>query len=371
MIEQLPWVLIIGTALLLAVQLFVLLNALKHLLGHDVLPTAVLSPAPFISVLVPARNEAEHIKALLDDLRAQDYPSDRFEVIVVDDGSEDDTQDNVFTSTQPTVRLIELTGATGKKAAIEKGVSCANGDIILLTDADGRCGPLRLKTIAQAWRAATFDLLLMPIAVRSNNSLLFELQANEQAGFMAVAIASARAGRALIANGANMAFRRSAFQLLDGYDGNRHFASGDDMFLLRKMQMAHKTVTCLAVQEVVVHVPAVPSWRTFLDQRLRWAGKMKATGSGTMSLLPAIALLLPVLLWWNTVVHFRLPLLVIALWSAWLVPLVVITTSINDTIDRKPSPFAVALDLVLFSLYAPTIAILSLVHKPIWKGRRT
>jgi len=371
MIEQLPWVLIVGTALLLALQLFVLLNALKHLLGHDELPTAALSHAPFISVIVPARNEADHIRALLDDLRAQDYPTDRFEVIVVDDGSEDSTQAQVHPSAQPSVRLLELMGAAGKKAAIELGVSNANGDIIVITDADGRCGPLRLKSVAQAWRSATFDLLLMPIAVRSDNSFLQELQANEQAGFMAVAIASARAGNALIGNGANMAFRRSTFQLLDGYDGNRQFVSGDDMFLLRKMQMANKTVICLAVPEVVVHVPAASSWKSFLDQRLRWAGKMKATGSGGMKLLPAIALSLPVMLWACTVVHLSQPILVMALWGAWLVPIVVITTSINGTINRKPSPFAVALDLVLFSIYAPVIAVLSLMHKPTWKGRRT
>ncbi len=371
MIEQLPWVLIVGTALLLAVQLFVLLNALKHLLAHDELPATALSPAPFISVIVPARNEAKRIEHLLGDLMAQDYPMDRFEVLVVDDGSEDGTQEHVHPSAQPSVRLIHLTEATGKKAAIESGVSQANGDIILLTDADGRCGPLRLRSVAQVWRATTFDLLLLPIAVRSDNSFLEELQANEQAGFMAVSIASARAGNALIANGANMAFRRSTFQLLDGYDGNRQFASGDDMFLLRKMQVANKTVTCLAVPEVVVHVPAAASWKAFLDQRLRWAGKMRAIGSGGTSLLTAIALLLPVLLWMCTVAHFVQPVLVIALWSLWLVPIVVITTSINDTVDRKPSPFAVALDLVLFSVYAPVIAVLSLMYKPRWKGRRT
>lgn len=264
-----------------------------------------------------------------------------------------------------------MPGATGKKAAIELGVEHAQGDLVLITDADTRCGPLRLASIAQAWQRSKFDMLLMPITVRSDGSLLHELQANEQAGFMAVAIASARAGSPLIANGANMAFRRSVFEALNGYDGNRHIASGDDMFLLEKMRAANKTIASLAVAEAVVIVGAATTWRSFLHQRLRWAGKMKATGFGMMSLLPALALLLPVLLWacmFSGQVPFRIALV---LWCAWLIPIVVLTTTVNGALGRRPSPVSMAMHLALFSIYAPMVAVLSLFLRPGWKGRST
>ena len=370
MLEQLPWVLIIGTALLLAAQLFVVLGAFKHLLAHDQLPPFAAGSAPFISVIVPARNEAEHLAGLLNDLREQDFPADRFEVILVDDGSHDGTLEIARRFAKPGLSFLQLVGNTGKKAAIELGVAHANGDIIVVTDADARCGPLRLSSIAQAWQRERFDLLLMPIAVRSDNSLLQELQANEQGGFMAVAIASVRAGNPMIANGANMAFRRSVFEALGGYDGNRHMASGDDMFLLETMRDANKTVTCLAVPEVVVTVEPTVTWRSFLDQRLRWAGKMKAMHIGAASVLPVFALLIPVLLWACTFTGVP-PLLAFMLWIAWLVPLVAMTTAVNGVIGRQPSPFAVAMDLVLFSVYAPIVAVLSLFVRPDWKGRKS
>ncbi|MEO8066182.1 MAG: glycosyltransferase [Flavobacteriales bacterium] len=364
----LPWILLIATAALLIIQLFVVLGSFRHLLDHDELP-AFGGQGPFISVIVPVRNEAEHLPELLDDLRSQEYPTDRFEVIVVDDGSEDSTLAKAQRFERAGFSVVQLLGAVGKKAAIELGVEHAKGALIVITDADARCGPLRLKTIARAWQRAPFDMLLMPINVGSNGSLLEELQANEQAGFMAVAIASARAGRAVLANGANLAFRRSVFEALHGFDGNRHIASGDDMFLLEKMRSANKTVTSLAVPEVVVMVAPAINWRSFLQQRLRWAGKMKAVRFGAMSLLPLSALLIPVLLWMCTL-HSAVPWRVAPLlWCAWLIPLVVLVTSANGTVGRKASPFSIAMHLVLFSIYAPVIALVSAFFRPRWKGR--
>ncbi|MFZ1688958.1 MAG: glycosyltransferase [Flavobacteriales bacterium] len=371
MAEQLSWILVTITALLLVAQLFTMLSAFKHLLEHDELPSATTASLPFISTIVPARNEAGNIAALLQDLLQQDYPADRSEVIVVDDGSDDATLEIAGRSAQPCLRVLPLPNATGKKAAIEFGVEHANGDLILVTDADARCGRSRLMSIAQAWHRTKFDMLLMPIAVRTDGSLLQELQANEQSGFMAVAIASARAGTPLIANGANMAFRRSVFEALSGYDGNRHIASGDDMFLLEKMRGANKTVASLAVAAAVVNVPAATTWRSFLDQRLRWAGKMRSTGFGMMSLLPALALLLPVLLWGSTFNHFVPFGLALVLWCAWLIPLVVLISSMNDTLGRRPAPLSLVMHLMLFSLYAPAVAMLSAFHRPGWKGRST
>lgn len=364
----LPWIFIVATALLLVIQMFLVLGSFKHLLDHDELPPFV-GQGPLISVVVPARNESEHLPLLLDDLRSQEYPGDRFEVIVVDDGSEDNTLAAAQRFTQAGFRVVELEGTTGKKAAIESGVRLAQGSLIVITDADARCGPLRLKTIARAWQRAPFDLLLMPIRVRSDGTLLEELQANEQAGFMAVAIASARAESAVLANGANLAFRRSVFEALQGFDGNRHIASGDDMFLLQKMRSTNKTVSSLAVPEVVVTVAPAGSWNSFLQQRLRWAGKMKTARFGAMSLFPLAALLIPVLLWVCTL-HNAVPWRVAPLlWCAWLIPIMVLVGSANGTLGRTASPFSVAMHLVLFSIYAPVIALVSIFYRPKWKGR--
>jgi cellulose synthase/poly-beta-1,6-N-acetylglucosamine synthase-like glycosyltransferase len=90
-----------------------------------------------ISVIVPVRNAARTIGACLDGLEAQSVSRDRYEVIVVDDGSTDDTRDKV-----KGYSVILLTQAhQGPAAARNRGVGAARGEIVLFTDAD--CVPDR------------------------------------------------------------------------------------------------------------------------------------------------------------------------------------------------------------------------------------
>ena len=93
---------------------------------------------PMVSVVVAARNEAIFIEGCLRALGQQDYPSDKYEVIVVDDGSTDGTDRLAIDSQDgPTaMRLLRTGGGGSKKAALSLGISAAKGEIILSTDAD-------------------------------------------------------------------------------------------------------------------------------------------------------------------------------------------------------------------------------------------
>ena len=94
-------------------------------------------PTPFVTVIVPVRNEAKFIEATVTKLATQDYPTDRFEVIVADGLSTDDTaaivrrlQDNF-----PNVRLISIHG--GFRAARNLGVHFGQGDCFVVVG--GHC----------------------------------------------------------------------------------------------------------------------------------------------------------------------------------------------------------------------------------------
>ena len=102
------------------------------------------SPTQF-TVIIPARNEAANIKACVDSILVQDYPADAFEIIVIDDFSEDDTAFivNAINAQFPQVRLLKLAdhckeGETlaYKKKAIEIAVSVAKGNWFVRPDAD-------------------------------------------------------------------------------------------------------------------------------------------------------------------------------------------------------------------------------------------
>ncbi len=95
---------------------------------------------PFVSVVIAARNEAERMASRLNNLLEQDYPSDKLEIIIVSDGSVDETNSIVCDQcTQqselfPKISLITLPKPSGKPHACNRGVSSARGEIIVFAD---------------------------------------------------------------------------------------------------------------------------------------------------------------------------------------------------------------------------------------------
>jgi glycosyltransferase involved in cell wall biosynthesis len=96
---------------------------------------------PFVSVIVPMLNEADHIERCLTSLYAQDYAPDRFEILVVDGGSVDGSRERVqaLARQAPDVRLIE-NPAQRASAAFNRGVEAAAGDVVCLVAAHAEVG---------------------------------------------------------------------------------------------------------------------------------------------------------------------------------------------------------------------------------------
>lgn len=333
-----------------------------------------------ISMVIPARNAGRTLVPLLQDLFAQDVPKDRIEVIVVDDHSEDDTADVVrgMNSRWPQLTLITAP-KPGKKAAITAGVAAARYGLIILTDADARCGPSRARAIAGRMIAGEVDLMILPVRTIGTHSFLGRLQEEEQAALAGMALGDAMLGRTGLAFGANLAFRKDAFVAVGGYDGDR-FASGDDVFLVARMRKAGRTITGCADPNCLVTVEAEGTWAGFITQRIRWAGKMRGA-IGYMSLLGAVALLWP---WLLVAVSVGSPLasllvdqgpetlfLLIAAWGLAVAPVVGLVRAVRSRFQQPSSAWVTALGYLCFLVYAPVIVGVSLVYRPLWKGRRT
>lgn len=339
-----------------------------------------------ISVVVPARNAANTLVPLLQDLHAQQHPKDHYEVLVVDDHSTDGTfalADGMGRN-WPGLRVMPANGV-GKKAAIAQAVEAARHDLVLLTDADARCGPRRLSAVAFHMVQRPYDLLLLPVRTVGGKGFWAWLQRKEQAALQGAALGSAAQGRPVLANGANLAFRRHAFMRVGGFQGDR-WASGDDMFLLQRMRQHRLRVDVLTMPDAAVLVAPAEGWNGFLQQRLRWAGKMRAYRDAGGLFAALLAVFLPWIMLALTIITaqwaqigqglFYAGMLLVAAWGIWLVPIV----RLVDAVERRyagPEP-AVRADgwwstlpaLLLFTLYAPVIAILSIFVRPIWKGRR-
>lgn len=346
-----------------------------------------LVPDQKMSLIVPARNAAETLIPLLQDLHAQHYPKALLEVLVVDDHSSDGTAMIVqgMIRSWPQLRLITATGE-GKKAAISQAVGAASGEWILLTDADARCGPLRVAHIMRKLQEDAVDMLILPVETLGEGSFIQRIQVDEQTTLLGAAAGSALGGTPVLVNGANMAFSKVAFIAVGGYEGDR-WASGDDIFLLRRMLSARRNVGYLLDPEVVVTVEAEHTFGAFWRQRLRWAGKMRGVG-GAGNWAALAGMLLPWFLLYVSCTFslgeimaqrpIACVLLLASAWLLWLLPVLSLARTVrrflhtaDDHHNEKGSRLPSLLSLIAFTLYAPVIAVVSLFFRPKWKGRRT
>ena len=106
---------------------------------------ALPAEPPFQSVLIPAHNEAKVIAETVRHILASDYPN--LEVIVIDDGSKDETAEVVHTAfaSDPRVRLISMANG-GKAAALNRGLAEARGNLVVALDADTYFQATRLES---------------------------------------------------------------------------------------------------------------------------------------------------------------------------------------------------------------------------------
>jgi poly-beta-1,6-N-acetyl-D-glucosamine synthase len=238
----------------------------------------------FVSVIVPVRNEALNIPACLESIAGQDYPPDRFEILITDDFSGDKTAEiaEQFFRQHPAVRgrviaSPEGSSPTGKKAALWRAIQASSGDWILATDADTVRGPGWISAMIKESQAAGRKMVLGPVAMSAGQGWFGRIQSLEFMGIMAVTAGSAKAGIPVMCNGANLLYRKQAFEDTGGFAAHAGYASGDDQFLLssvRRQYGEHSVGFALDREAVVITTPQ-DGLLSFLQQRLRWVSKSK------------------------------------------------------------------------------------------------
>ncbi|WP_018478282.1 glycosyltransferase [Pontibacter roseus] len=240
-------------------------------------------PVTQISVIIPVRNEARHILALLQDLERQHYPSELLEVLVVDDHSEDGTAalvEQFLLTSSLRIRLVPLReqlGGFGKKAAVKQGIAQAQGELLAFTDGDCRVQSEWLRLFAYTFETRRAVFISGPVCFHNTHTLLERMQLVEFASLIGVGGASIGLRQPNMCNGANLAYTRQVFEEVGGFAGNEGIASGDDEFLLHKVSRLYPDrIVFLKHGQAIVHTEARKTVSSFLAQRVRWASKWKA-----------------------------------------------------------------------------------------------
>ena len=188
-----------------------------------------------VSVVVAMRNEAQNLKALFNSFQSLTYPKDKYEIILVDDHSEDTSlslSHEFANKVNLPIKVLKLEGKlSGKKNALELGIKHAQFENILVTDADCEVASNWIESMQPntAW-----DFVSGPVVYKKSDKWFSTLLMFDLAALIALGASRIKQGSPVLANGANMMFKKSAFESVGGFSGNIHMASGDDVFLLKK-----------------------------------------------------------------------------------------------------------------------------------------
>jgi cellulose synthase/poly-beta-1,6-N-acetylglucosamine synthase-like glycosyltransferase len=231
---------------------------------------------PFVSIVIAARNEERSISNLLTSLLQQSYSSENYEIILVDDASTDRTSSIVqqFQTQHKSLVLLHTKESsqktTGRKAAaLTQGIQFAKGEIIATTDADCVVPSRWIETLVQYFSIET-AMVAGPVAEKASASVFGNLESLEFLGLIAVGAGLIGSRRPIICNGANLAYRKSAFEKVHGFgDG-----TNDDEALMNRIVYNHVgTIAFAASPEALVTTASENTMKTFFLQRIRWANK--------------------------------------------------------------------------------------------------
>ncbi|MBI3004392.1 MAG: glycosyltransferase [Ignavibacteriales bacterium] len=236
----------------------------------------VITESPFVSIVVAARNEETTIERCLNGLIRQEYPRNKFEIIVVDDGSYDKTAQIVRRfKGKGKVRLFRLEPEgrkkTGRKPdAITFGIHKSRGELIATTDADCDVPRTWLRSmVAQLSTSTAF--LAGPVVEKPHPSLLGKLTSMEYLGLTTTAAGLIGLGRPINCSGANLVYRKTAFQSVNGF--SQDSSCDDETLMQRIFQRGVGDIHFVASPDAIIETNSNHDVMGFLKQRTRWASK--------------------------------------------------------------------------------------------------
>lgn len=275
------WVLLTTALVLLAYAALMLVYAYGWRQQAHFLLEPGVAPRTFLSIIIPARNEASHIEACVRGVLANQYPRHLMEIIVVDDHSEDETLAIVRGIQDDRVKTFSLRDHMNgeptkafKKKALALGISQSVGELIVTTDADCIPGREWLLHLAAIYEQQHPVLIIAPVDFISNSLISSVFQSLDFMTMQGITGAVHYLSLGNMSNGANLAFARFAYEAVNGYSGIDHLATGDDYLLMSKLhQQFGGRIAYLKSRKAIMRTMPQPDWVSFFQQRVRWASK--------------------------------------------------------------------------------------------------
>ncbi|TDE45480.1 glycosyltransferase [Flavobacterium rhamnosiphilum] len=336
-----------------------------------------VTPKTKFSIIVPFRNEAENLPVLLENLSKLNYPMELFEVILVDDESEEEftfplssraqSRDNV-----QIIKNIRISNSP-KKDAIVTAMQIVNTDWIITTDADCVVNENWLLTLDNYIQLHDVAMIAGAVTYDYKDSFLHHFQQLDLASLQGATIGSFGINKGFMCNGANFAYTKSFFQELNGFEGNDGIASGDDVFLLQKAIVRFpEKVHYLKSQNNIVITKPLDDWKSLFYQRVRWASKTSSyqstfgKGLGLLVFAGNLGLVIGAGCWVLGVTPFQNIVLLFLL--KFLVDAILIYKT-NCFLTKTKMQYLI-LSSLFYPFFSTSVALYSLFGKYEWKGRK-
>jgi cellulose synthase/poly-beta-1,6-N-acetylglucosamine synthase-like glycosyltransferase len=334
---------------------------------------------PPVSVVVCMRNESHHIIQCLQCLVAQQYPPDRFEIIVADDFSEDDSvhKAEVFAAGEQRIKITVLKATTdrrpGKKYALAAAVSHSSRSVIALTDADCTMSDQWLTTMVIHHVRSRAEVSAGPVTL-TGDSFFQRMQQLEFMSLSGITAATLALNKPMMINAANMVFNREAFIRAGRLHPTEKATSGDDTYFM--LTVAEKNPGSIAFVKSIhamVFTPSASTLRDFFRQRIRWVSKtrhypwlyIRLTGISVFAFNFFLLLLCLLSLFFHSLLIPALVLFVLKIMAENHL------LNVLNRFYRLPDSLPVKLMVfVIYPLYLSLVAWLSLRTNHFWKGRR-
>ncbi|MCA0932275.1 glycosyltransferase [Lutimonas saemankumensis] len=232
-------------------------------------------PSVGVSIIICAKNEADNLKELLPSLANQQH--ENFEIILVNDGSEDETI-KIFRSFEKqyskavfTIKVVHIDkkDSKGKKSALAQGISHADHEWILLTDAD--CVPVShqwITLMTSALNEQTEIVLGYGAYEKIERSFLNKLIRFETLVTGMQYFSYALAGKPYMGVGRNLAYKKSSFDRVDGFSNHINVKSGDDDLLISEIADDSNTQICSIRESFTISI-APKSLSGWIKQKRR------------------------------------------------------------------------------------------------------
>ncbi len=263
--------LLIASSVFYAIEIIIFLFALNKKERKVQLQDREL---PKVSVVVAARNEEENIERCVNSIINLDYPKEKLEIIVADDGSTDRTAEIVsqLQNNNPNLKLLkiksQINNLKGKANALAQAIGQATGEFIFMTDADCAVPKTWIKGMLKYFDEKTD--VASGITIIERGKIFYGMQSLDWVFLLGVAASVGKLFKPVACIGNNMVFRKEAYVDFGGYQ-NLKFSITEDFALFKAIiQNGEWTYSYPVDIETLVISKPVKTWKELYHQKKRW-----------------------------------------------------------------------------------------------------